>query len=123
MYERFSRLHKLNNLIWVWNSPLAEWYPGDEVVDIISRDFYASHDGALKEEFEELKKISPEKIAALGECDCIPDPDKMQDEKALWAWFMIWCDPFILTEKYMTYDYLKKAYQHPLLVTLEDLPS
>jgi mannan endo-1,4-beta-mannosidase len=32
----------VNNLIWVWTSEGndAEWYPGDEYVDIIARDYY-----------------------------------------------------------------------------------
>lgn len=40
MYERYTHYHNLNNLIWVWNSPLVEGYVGDDVVDIISRDMY-----------------------------------------------------------------------------------
>ena len=28
MYERFVGLHHLNNLIWVWNSHVKEFYPG-----------------------------------------------------------------------------------------------
>ena len=28
MYERYTTVHKLNNLIWVWNSPAPECYPG-----------------------------------------------------------------------------------------------
>ena len=35
MYERFTCHHRLNNLIWVWNSTKKECYPGDDMVDII----------------------------------------------------------------------------------------
>ena len=41
MYDRYVNYHKLNNLIWVWNSPKKEWNPGDDVVDIYSVDYYA----------------------------------------------------------------------------------
>ena len=40
MFERFTERHRLDNLIWVQNSPKIENYPGDDVVDIISRDLY-----------------------------------------------------------------------------------
>ena len=42
MYDRMVNHHGLTNLIWVWNSDGAdyEWYPGDDKVDILARDFY-----------------------------------------------------------------------------------
>jgi mannan endo-1,4-beta-mannosidase len=30
--------HGLHNLLWVWNSLDPAWYPGDDVVDIVSAD-------------------------------------------------------------------------------------
>lgn len=33
MYDRFTNLHGLNNLIRVVNAPCEGWYPGDDVVD------------------------------------------------------------------------------------------
>ena len=39
-YEYFVGECGLHNLIWVWNCPLAEGYPGDDVVDILSSDHY-----------------------------------------------------------------------------------
>ena len=56
MYERFTNIHHLNNLIWVWNSQVPACYPGDDVTDIISRDMYPephSHT-ALEDKYEEL---------------------------------------------------------------------
>ena len=35
MYEYFTYTKKLDNLIWVWNGQVKEYYPGDEYVDII----------------------------------------------------------------------------------------
>jgi mannan endo-1,4-beta-mannosidase len=52
VYDRLTTYHKINNLIWVWNSLLPEWYPGDATVDILSADVYAQgngvSDGVLK---------------------------------------------------------------------------
>lgn len=45
LYDRLTNYHKINNLIWVWNSILEEWYPGDATVDILSADVYAQGNG------------------------------------------------------------------------------
>jgi mannan endo-1,4-beta-mannosidase len=45
LYDRLTNYHGLNNLLWVWNSILPEWYPGDETVDIVSADVYAQGNG------------------------------------------------------------------------------
>ena len=48
---------ELSNLIWVWNSPVPACYPGDDVVDIISRDMYPpAH--LHTAQMEKLKKLS-----------------------------------------------------------------
>jgi mannan endo-1,4-beta-mannosidase len=44
LYERLTVHHGLNNLIWVWNSVRPAWYPGDDVVDIVSADTYTQGD-------------------------------------------------------------------------------
>jgi len=31
LYNRLVTYHKINNLIWVWNSPEPAYYPGDDV--------------------------------------------------------------------------------------------
>ncbi|MBQ0042945.1 MAG: beta-mannosidase, partial [Lachnospiraceae bacterium] len=60
MYDRFTNIHHLDNLIWVWNAPGKERYPGDDVVDIISRDLYPTpHEHtARQKEYEELLEIT-----------------------------------------------------------------
>ena len=45
VYERLTTHHKLNNLIWTWNSVSEDWYPGDETVDIVSYDSYPATAG------------------------------------------------------------------------------
>ena len=45
MYERLVNHHKINNLLWVWNSVAADWYPGDATIDIVSVDVYAQGNG------------------------------------------------------------------------------
>lgn len=48
VYERLTEHHGLNNLVWVWNSVAADWYPGDDVVDIVSADSYTQGNGVSK---------------------------------------------------------------------------
>jgi len=45
LYDRLTNYHKIDNLLWVWNSILSEWYPGDGTVDILSADVYAQGNG------------------------------------------------------------------------------
>ena len=52
MYKRFVNVHKLDNLLWVWNTnaprtikgdeagPYADYYPGAEYVDVLTADVY-----------------------------------------------------------------------------------
>ncbi|MDE6762121.1 MAG: glycoside hydrolase family 26 protein [Oscillospiraceae bacterium] len=125
MYERYTVFHKLNNLIWVWNSPLSECYPGDDVVDIISRDMYPeSHvHTSCADQYHELAKITEQpKITIIGEIGSMPDADAIHDEKIGWSSYMTWSKPYCLSEKFNSFDYLKKLYSSPYSVTKENLP-
>lgn len=125
MFERYTSYHNLNNLIWVWNSSLAEGYVGDDYCDIISKDIYpqAHHHSDLAGEYQELIRISPlGKPAAIAETGTIPSIPMLSKTRIPWLWFMTWCDD-LLSEKY-TYKYeLYQAYNHPYVVTLDQLPE
>jgi mannan endo-1,4-beta-mannosidase len=45
LHDRLTNYHKLSNLLWVWNSLLPAWYPGDDTIDILSADVYAKGNG------------------------------------------------------------------------------
>ncbi|MCR5213401.1 MAG: glycoside hydrolase family 26 protein [Eubacterium sp.] len=126
MYERFTKIHGLNNLIWVWNSPVANCYPGDHLVDIISCDMYPEkhlHD-SQSENYNRLIKITDcPKITLIGEIGSLPDLDMIFQEKLGWASFMTWSKDFCLTEEFTTFDYLKKLYHNPHAITKENLPE
>jgi mannan endo-1,4-beta-mannosidase len=99
MFDRFTKYHGLNNLIWVWTTDEAgdalSWYPGDDCVDIIGRDYYfypreANH-GSLVSSFEKLKEMyGGKKIIALSENGSVPYPDDMKGDGAGWSYFMPW---------------------------------
>lgn len=44
LYDRLTNQHGLNNLVWEWNSVKTEWYPGNNLVDVVSADTYSQGD-------------------------------------------------------------------------------
>lgn len=100
MYEKGVR-----NAIWIWNierDPAigydatalnADWYPGDEYVDIIGVDIY-NNSGDNKSNMVYFNKIIDEmgtkKILALTENGPIPDVDSMFQDKSVWSFWMPW---------------------------------
>lgn len=125
MYDRYTRVHALNNLIWVWNSPLAEGYVGDDVTDVISRDLYPpkhTHTD-LQPEYEELARITSEpKLAALGEIGVLPGINQLSLTRIPWVWYMTWSNDFGSTAEWTSEEELLQAYHHEYAITLEKLP-
>ena len=126
MYDRYTNLHHLDNLIWVWNSPVPACYPGDDVVDIISRDMYPpAHDHTARmPALAGLKTITPAaKIALIGETGTIPSASALAQEKAEWVSYMTWCGDFCMTEDYTFNEVLREMYNHPWAITKDRLPE
>lgn len=126
MFERFTQKHQLNNLIWVWNSPVTECYPGDDVVDIISCDMYppAHQHTAQLDKLAQVKSITRQpKIALIGEIGTLPSAEALAQEKAEWVSYMTWCNDFCLTEDFTTNEALREMYEHPWAVTKDKLPE
>lgn len=99
MYDRLVNYHRLNNLIWVWTSQVddADWYPGDDVVDIVGRDNYYALQYPLKKEFNQLQQKYPTKMITLAECGNGDEVhislwSKIWAEGSRWSWFMTWYD-------------------------------
>ncbi len=114
MFEHFTEKYHLDNLLWVWNSRLAEGYPGDEYVDVISVDIYPEEyrptDYAA--EYEELiRNTTDKKVAALTEVGYLPDVDILKKSHIPWAYYMTWSKEFIIGQKYNSTDNLKKMYE------------
>ena len=125
MFDRYTGHHKLNNLIWVWNSQVPECYPGDDVVDIISRDLYPephAHTSQKAAYDELLGMTSAKKIVTIGEIGVLPDTQAAVTEGAGWAAFMVWSKEFCLTEKHSSFSYMRKVYESPYSITLDRLP-
>lgn len=126
MYDRFVNVHELNNLIWVWNSVDPEWYPGDDVVDIVSYDSYpiAGDHSPVTSYYDRLFELTGgTKYIAMMENGSIPDPDAMEQYGANWGLFITWNDEFLKDGKHNSKEFLNKLYNNPRVITLEDLPA
>ena len=120
MYHFFVEELHLNHLLWVWNSPAPEGYPGDEYVDVISRDVYLTPGTKTdyKKEYEELIQITKTpKVTALGEVGLIPDLEILEQSKVPWAYFMTWSKEFCMTEEYNTKEDFRKNYASGYMIT------
>ncbi len=126
MYKCFTEEHELNNLIWVWNATKKECYPGDEYVDVVTRDMYppAYEYTDRRGEYDGMLNIADsEKILAVGETGVIIDPEMLHKNKTAWAYYMTWSHDFCLEEKFNRFEDLKKFYESDYAVTKEKLPE
>jgi len=126
MVDYYTNHHQLNNLIWVWNAPNPEWYPGDDYVDIAGVDIYvpSGNYGPIKMAFDYAAELTNfQKPIALTENGPIPDPDKLIATQTPWLWYMPWYGEFVTGGKSTTVEHLKKVYDHPYCITLDQLPD
>ncbi len=121
MFDYYTNVHHLNNLLWVWNCNLKEGYPGDEYVDVISTDIYLPEYSATDyhEDYEKLiEETTKNKVAALAEVGYIPDIDILEKSRIPWAYYMTWSKEFCIGEQYNRMEQLKKMYKSDYAVVL-----
>lgn len=133
MYDRMTNYHKLNNLIWVWNGQKADWYPGDDYVDIIGEDIYAGDRNYTSQcqKFIQAQNCTTKiKIVALTENASIPDVDLLKRDFANWSFFSTWEGEYVLSgdghsysEKSTEISMLKKMYDSVYAITRDELPD
>lgn len=120
MYQRFTYHHKLNNLIWLWTSYGKEkenWYPDDDVVDLVVRDYESPTAWA---EFHELFGDRG-LMFGLGEEGKLPDPADFKTRP--WLYFLTWAYMIEDPAKGNTPEWIRHVYNHDLVVTLDELPA
>jgi mannan endo-1,4-beta-mannosidase len=127
MYDRMVNHHGLKNLIWVWTSQQNDynWYPGDDVVDIIGRDIYKEGDHSSQIlEFNQLNDtFDGKKMITLSECGSFPDADNLVEDEAPWSYFMPWYGIFVRDSKYNSLDLWEKMLAHDYVLTLDEMPE
>ncbi len=99
LYDYFTNTHKLNNLIWVWNTNAPRdipgdeawdyelFYPGSEYVDILAADVYRND--YKQSHYDDLVALGGGKPVALGEVGNIPTLEIIEKQPN-WTWFMPW---------------------------------
>ncbi|MBC8096016.1 MAG: hypothetical protein H7Y43_09405 [Akkermansiaceae bacterium] len=92
LYNRLTTHHNLHNLIWVLTSVDPDWYPGDDVVDVVGVDAYPSDKtDPLSGTWQALlARFEGKKLLALTEFGGMPDIEKMQRFGVWWSWFAPW---------------------------------
>lgn len=131
LYNELTNTYGCNNLIWVYNGQSADWYPGDEYVDIVGEDIYPGnhvYDPQVSRFKQATNYGSKTKITALTENGCIFDIDSAVSINALWCWFMTWGNEFTVngsnySEKYTEKLVIKKMYASKYSLTLGSLPK
>ena len=130
LYDQLTNVYGCSNLIWVWNGQAADWYPGDEYVDVIGEDIYAGERsyGAQNAKFTELLEYSGEnKLIALTENGTVFDIDNVVAANAHWMWFGTWCGGFVeqdgqYSEAFTEKSVMRKTYNSEHVITLDELP-
>lgn len=127
MYNYLTDYHKLNNLLWVWNTnaprnnpgdeagPYADYYPGSDYVDVLAADVY--HADWKQSHHDELVALGKGKIISLGEVGALPST-AVYEEQPQWSWFMPW-GYFILNRDNV--KIAKEIYNHPRSINLDKI--
>ena len=131
MFTRLCTYHSLKNLIWVWNGSGAEYYPGDDLCDIVGQGFFENSSASFAGRFSALARVSDTETKALAitSCDRLPDPNCMLRDNAMWLWFAIGSGDNIintdgtLSERHTDWQSLHDAFNSEICVTLDELPD
>ncbi len=145
-YKTMTEKFDCHNLIWEWNSynyaTSADWYPGDEYVDIIGYDKYNCtdwstgspvlnhNDSAISSTFYGImEKYNSAKMISMSENDSFSTVENLMAEKAGWLYFCTWYDGgsdninFLSNEVFNTKQDTIDMYQSEYCITLDELPA
>ncbi|MDA3822551.1 MAG: glycosyl hydrolase, partial [Bacteroidales bacterium] len=120
IFDRIINYHNIHNLIWAWSTYEEEWYPGNDVIDIVGMDSYPGqyNYSTQKNTFDRyFELVDGEKIVAMTENGAIPDPDDCLDFDAPWSYFMSWGD--MVASRNET-SHLIDLFSNPRVITLEN---
>lgn len=122
MYERFSIMHGLDNLIWVlgYTTEVKDrWYPGDEYCDIIGSDTYNGQDPNNAIGWAGLNRVSTSLPRCYHESEAVPTDEEIETGNR-WSYIHIWHSHiFDLIDPKDLYRF----YNNECVITLEDLPD
>ncbi|MBR5513971.1 MAG: beta-mannosidase [Ruminococcus sp.] len=145
LFDKLTNEYGLHNLIWeqnlyAWSDESAQWYSGDDRVDIVGFDKYDTvynrHDGLTSGPNYDCNSnvywglynhTKGRKMAAVMENSTIPSVSNITTEQATWLYFCTWYDNgqdnFISGDNYNDASAVKEMYQSDLCITLDELPA
>ncbi len=133
LYDQLTNVYGLDNLIWTWTGytyeTSADWYPGDDVVDLVGYDKYNAVDGlpnlsSISSTFYSLvKSTNGQKMVAMTENDSIPSLENLVNDKAAWLYFCPWYMNYLTSEQNNPVDNLVEIYTSEYCITLDELPD
>ena len=145
LYNKLTDEYGLHNIIWLqnlyaWSDESAEWYVGDDYVDIVGFDKYDTvynrHDGLTSGPNEDCNSnvywslvdyVKNNKMAAVMENSTIPSLANMTVEKATWLYFCTWYDNgqdnFISGDNYNNPETVRELISSDYCINLEQLPE
>jgi len=127
LYERFTNHHKLNNLLWVWNTnaprsdpgneayDYADYYPGGDYVDILAADVYRSD--YKQSHHDQLLDLADGRPIALGEVGGLPSAEILEQQPQ-WLWAMPWGKAI---DGWNPADEVRSFYGNPHVKSLSDI--
>ncbi len=130
MHDRLTNHHRLHNLIWEFTSSPADeghldWYPGDDVVDMIGADVYTDRTSSMSGQWLDLlDEYDGRKLVALSETGTLPNPEQFDGRGIRWSYFSPWQvdgSPLGVTTNYTAAE-LQAVLGHDDVITLDELP-
>ncbi|MBY0009778.1 glycosyl hydrolase [Paenibacillus typhae] len=123
MYQRYTRYHGLNNLLWVWSAnannewtkPARDYYVGHNRADALGFDIYDN--AYYYSNYDELVYLAEGKIISVTENGQLPDMTRTSLRQFKLSWFMTWGS--YLTDK-NTDAVIQTVYNHPFALNRGD---
>lgn len=116
----------LHNLIWEFTSSAAKtgylnWYPGDDVVDMIGLDIYTDPTSSMSGEwYDVLSQYNGRKMIALSESGTLPNASAMNTYNIGWSYFSLWKDGYLDD---FTAQQVQTLLNDNRIITLNELPT
>lgn len=122
MYDRMTNYHRLNNLIWVWNTEGTAredvWYPGDNTVDLLGADVYdGTPNSTWAQRFETIHlRHNGKKMIAMTENGSVPDSKLLFENGVPWLYFCTWGN-MIMDQALNSRGVLRRVFNDPFVIT------
>jgi mannan endo-1,4-beta-mannosidase len=126
MYNELTNVKGLHNLIWEYTSSAAEadylnWYPGDDVVDMIGLDVYTDARSSMSGQwYDMLNQYNGRKMLALSESGTLPNGSLMHSYGPQWSYFSLWKDGYLDD---FTAQQVQTLLNDDKVITLNELPT